>query len=184
MGVGVGGADVAGGAEDFADVLGEVPAVGEPGAVLADGKGAGGDGLGGVPRDEPEGRVGGAGEVAAGDLQVAVVNVALMKRHVSIDGHFFGGAAAIHHHRLSGDVRRRYRAVAGVFRAIVIHHPIRRGQASFIHGNHFFCKRGGELRDELLLHAHQRAAGGVVSCCLKKTVINLASCIDNWYRLL
>ena len=41
-GVGVGGAEVAGGAEYFADVLGEVPAVGEPGAVFADGKGAGG----------------------------------------------------------------------------------------------------------------------------------------------
>ena len=92
MGVGVGGADVAGGAEDFADILGEVPAVGEPGAVFADGKGAGG-----------------------------------------------------------GDVRCRHRAVAGAFRAIVIHYPIHRGQASFVDGDDFFRKRGGELRDDLLV---------------------------------
>ena len=38
--VGVGGADVAGGTEDFADILRQIPAVGEPGAVFADGKGA------------------------------------------------------------------------------------------------------------------------------------------------
>ena len=92
---------MAGGAEDFTDVLGEVPAVGEPGAVLAESKGEGG------------------GDVGCG----------------------------------SG-------AVAGAFRTIVIHHPIRRGQASFIDGNHFFCERGGELRDELLLHAYQQAASG------------------------
>ena len=35
-GVGIGGADIAGGAEDFAHVLGEVEAVGAPGAVLLD----------------------------------------------------------------------------------------------------------------------------------------------------
>ena len=43
-GVGVGGADVAGGAVEFADVLGEIPAVGEPGAVLLEGQRAGGGG--------------------------------------------------------------------------------------------------------------------------------------------
>ena len=62
-----------------------------------------------------------------------------------------------------GDARCRRRAVAGAFRAIVIHHPIRRGQASFADGDDFFCERGGELRDELFLHAHQQAAGGVVA---------------------
>ena len=41
-GVGVGGVDVAVGAEDLAYVLGEVKAVGTPGAVLLDGQRAGG----------------------------------------------------------------------------------------------------------------------------------------------
>ena len=36
-GVGVGGGDVTGGAEDFAHVLGEVKTVGVPGTVLLDG---------------------------------------------------------------------------------------------------------------------------------------------------
>ena len=36
-GVGIGGADVAGGAVDFADVLRQIPAVGVPGAVLLEG---------------------------------------------------------------------------------------------------------------------------------------------------
>ena len=90
----VGGADVAGGAEDFADVFGEVPAVGVPGAVFADGKGARGDGLSGVPRDEPERGVGGAGEVTTGDLQVAAVNVALVEGDAAVGGYLLGGAAA------------------------------------------------------------------------------------------
>ena len=47
-GVGVGGADVADGAENFAHVFGEIEAVGEPGAVFLDGERTGGDRLGGV----------------------------------------------------------------------------------------------------------------------------------------
>jgi len=94
-GVGVGGADVAGGAEDFADVLGEIPAVGVPGAVFADGQGAGGDGLGGVPGEQPQAGVAGAGEVATGDLEVAAVDVALMKRNTTVRCHLFGGAASV-----------------------------------------------------------------------------------------
>ena len=93
-----------------------------------------------------------AGEVATGDLQVIAVNVALVEGDGAVGGHLLGGAAAIQHHRLSGDVGGGYRAVAGAFRTIVIHHPIRRGQASFVDGDDFFRKRVGELRDELLLH--------------------------------
>ena len=43
-GVGIGGADVAGGAVEFANVLSEIPAVSEPRAVLLDGQRAGGGG--------------------------------------------------------------------------------------------------------------------------------------------
>ena len=50
-GVGVSGADVAGGAEDFAHVFGEVEAVGVPGAVFLDSQRTGGDSLSGVPRN-------------------------------------------------------------------------------------------------------------------------------------
>ena len=48
-GVGVGSADVAGGTEDLAHVLGEVDAIGVPSAVLLDGKWTSGGGLGGSP---------------------------------------------------------------------------------------------------------------------------------------
>ena len=78
-GVGIGGAEVTGGAEDFADVFRQIPAVGEPCTVFTDGKGAGGDGLSRIPGEEPEARMAGAGEVATGYLQVAVVDVALME---------------------------------------------------------------------------------------------------------
>ena len=76
-GVGVGRADVAGGAVHFADVFGQIPAVGVPGAVELDGQRTRGDGLGRVPGDEPEGRVRGAGEVDAGNLQVTTVDITL-----------------------------------------------------------------------------------------------------------
>ena len=92
--VGVGGADVAGGTECFADILRQIPTVCEPRAVFADGKGTGGNGLGGVPGDEPESGVITTGEVAAGNLQVATIDVALVERYTAVDCYLFKGAAA------------------------------------------------------------------------------------------
>ena len=92
-GVGVGSGDVAGGAEELTDVLGEVEAVGVPCAVLLDSQRAGGDGLRGVPRNEPEAGMGGAGEVAAGNLQVASVQIAPVERYCAVDGYFLEAAA-------------------------------------------------------------------------------------------
>ncbi len=51
---------------------------------------------------------------------------------------------AICQHRLGGDVGGGHRAVSGAFRTIVIHRPIHRSQVSFVDGDDFFCKRGGE----------------------------------------
>ena len=93
-GVAVGGADVAGGAEDFADILRQVPAVGVPGAVFADGQGARGNRLSRVPGEEPQTGVVTASEVATSELQVTAVDVALMKRDAAIRCHLFGGAAS------------------------------------------------------------------------------------------
>ena len=50
-GVGVGGGELSFCGVEFADVFGEVPAIGVPGACLLDGQRAGGGGLGGVPED-------------------------------------------------------------------------------------------------------------------------------------
>ena len=72
-GVGVGGADVAGGAEDLAHVFGEVEAIGVPGAVFLDGERAGRDKLGGIPRYQPQGGMIGAGEVATSLRGVAAL---------------------------------------------------------------------------------------------------------------
>ena len=78
-GVGVGGADVASGTEDFAHVFGEVEAVGVPGAVFLDGERTGSDRLGGIPRNQPQGGMIGAGEVYTGNLQIATVNEPLVR---------------------------------------------------------------------------------------------------------
>ena len=90
-GVGVGSADVAGGAEDFAHVFGEVQAVGVPCAVLLDGERTRGDGLGGVPVDQPQRRVVATGKVYTGNLQVTTVDVALMERYRPISHDLFKG---------------------------------------------------------------------------------------------
>ena len=68
-------------AVELADVLGEVPAVGEPGAVELDGQRTRGYGLGRVPGDVPERRVGCAGEVERCNLQVASVQESLVQRN-------------------------------------------------------------------------------------------------------
>ena len=108
-GVGVGGGDVAGGAEELTDVLGEVEAVGVPCAVLLDSQRAGGDGVHRVPRNEPEAGMRGAGEVAACNLQVASVQIALVERYCAVDGDFLEAAAShavVHagHHSAGGFV--------------------------------------------------------------------------------
>ena len=90
----VGGADVASGAEYFADVFRQIPAVGVPCAVFADGKGARGDGLGWIPCDEPQAGVVGASQVPTGDLQVASVDVALVEGYGAVRCDFFGRAAS------------------------------------------------------------------------------------------
>jgi hypothetical protein len=92
-GVGVGGADVAAGAEDFADVFVLVVGVAIPSAVLLNGEGTGGNGLGWIPHDVPKSGMGGAGEIYAGDLQVAAVDVALVQGDVAADGDLFHEAA-------------------------------------------------------------------------------------------
>ena len=65
-GVAVGGANVAVGAVEFADILGQVPAISVPGGILLNSQRAGGYGLGRIPGDEPQAGVVATGEVAAG----------------------------------------------------------------------------------------------------------------------
>jgi hypothetical protein len=72
-GVSVGSFDVAVGAVDFGDILGEVESVGVPRAVLLDGEGTSSYGFGGIPGDEPKFVEGGAGEVECRNLKVASV---------------------------------------------------------------------------------------------------------------
>ena len=92
--VGVGGADVTGGAVEFADVLGEVPAIREPGSVFLNGQRAGGYWLGRIPCDIPQGGVMAAGEVYTGYLEIAAVDVALVQRHLIALSYLLCGAAA------------------------------------------------------------------------------------------
>ena len=82
-GVGVGSGDGAVGGVEFADVLGEIPAVGVPGTVDLDSQRTGSDGLRRVPEDEPlEDAVDG---VDGRDLQVAPVDVAQVVRDAAVD---------------------------------------------------------------------------------------------------
>ena len=84
--VGIGRAEIASGAVHFADVLGEVPAVGEPGAVFLDGQRARGDILRGIPGNEPQAGVSGSGEGGGNTCRI-----------------FLRERKAIHRHRLGGD---------------------------------------------------------------------------------
>lgn len=92
-GIGVGGGDVTGGAEDFAHVLGEVKAVCVPCTVLLDGQWASGYGLGRVPRDEPHGVERGARQVDGCDLEVVAVEEAQMAGGAAVAFHTFEHAA-------------------------------------------------------------------------------------------
>ena len=104
---------------------GWIPAVGEPGAVLLDGQRAGGYGLGRIPGDEPQGRVVAAGEIDAGYLEIAAVDVALLKRDIVAYGDHLRGATAhvvvLAMHggdgavcRLAGEVRGAVFGIAGL----------------------------------------------------------------------
>ena len=102
-GVGVGGADVAGGAEYFAHVFGEVEAIGVLGTVFLDGQRAGGDGLGRVPGNQPKRGVMTTGEVTASNLQVAAVDEPLVEGNCAVGYNLFertathGIISAFHH---------------------------------------------------------------------------------------
>ena len=119
--------DVAVRAVEFADILGEVPAVGVPGAVLLDGR-----------------RAGGGGRDTGGIL--------LRERNTT------------DRHRLGSDGTGGHRTVLHSFRASTIHRPLRGSQATFADKNRFRLQRARKLRDELLLHAGERLAGGIVTC--------------------
>ena len=118
-GVCVGCTDVTGGAEDFADILGEVPAIGVPGAVKLDCQRAGGDRLGWIPGEQAHHRVVAAGEVDSGDLQVASVDEAAVECYAAVDRHLFVAAAALavvgaFHHGIARAVGEAHGAVLRV----------------------------------------------------------------------
>ena len=127
--------------------------------------------LGRIPGDEPQGRVVAAGEVDTGNLQVAAVDVALMKRHIAIDHNPLDSAAAhvvvlaiiaaaiclrerkaIHRHGLGSDGAGGYRTVLHSFRMFTILRPLGGSQAAFADKHRFTLDCGRKLRNELLMH--------------------------------
>ena len=78
-------------------------------------------------------------------------------------GILLGEYNVTHRHRLGGDGRTRRCTVLHSFRASTIHRPLRGSQAAFADKNRFRLQRGRKLRDELLLHAGERLAGGIVA---------------------
>ena len=118
-GVGVGGRDIAGGAEELANVLGEIPAVGIPGAADLDSQRAGGYGLGRVPGEQPQAGVMTTGEIHASNLQVAAVEITMVECHAAVDGDFLVSAAShgivgAFHDRVAITVGEGDRAIFGV----------------------------------------------------------------------
>ena len=87
--VGIRRADIAGGAEDFADIFGDVVAVGEPRAVFLNRERTRRRRLRRIPGDEPQRRMTGTRAIHAGNLQISAINVAMMKRYRSRDRYFF-----------------------------------------------------------------------------------------------
>ena len=115
-GVGVGSGDGAGGGVEFADVLGEIPAVGVPGTVDLDSQRTGSDGLTWVPSDVPQGWVGSAGEIHTSDLQVATIDIALVKRYTAVGCHLLiratpHGIVGAFHDRVAFAIRECNRTI-------------------------------------------------------------------------
>ena len=118
-GVSIGGCNVTAGGIEFADVLGQVPAVGVPRAVNPNGQRAGSDGLGRIPGDEPECRMIAAGEVERGNLEIASVDVMLVERDVSVYRHLLIRSAShavvgAFHYGVAFRIGEAYRAIFGV----------------------------------------------------------------------
>ena len=114
--VGIGGGDVAGGAVEFADVLGEIPTVCMPSAADLDDQRTGGDGLGGVPCEQPQAGVMTTGEIHASNLQVAAVEITMVECHAAVGCYLLVGAAShgiigAFHHRAAVSVREAHRAI-------------------------------------------------------------------------
>ena len=81
-------------AVDFADVLRQIPAIGEPCAIFLDSKRASGYRLRRIPRDKPQAGMVTACKVAASNLEVAAIQESLVQRYTTIDGHLLGSSAA------------------------------------------------------------------------------------------
>ena len=126
----VGRADIAAGAEEFPHVLGDVEAVAVPCTVLLDSQWTCRHRFRRVPSDQPQHRVGASLQVAAGDLQVATVDVAMVKRYRAVHRHFLhvssthGIVAAFNHRRaFCLGLREDHRAIVGV----ILYRPNARG---------------------------------------------------------
>lgn len=93
--VGIGGGDVAGGAVELADVLGEVPTVCMPSAADLDGQRTGGYGLGRVPGEQPQAGMMTTGEVHASNLQVAAVEITMVECYAAVGCYLLVGASPL-----------------------------------------------------------------------------------------
>ena len=93
--VGIRRADIAGGAEDFADVFRQVVAVGEPRAVLLERKRTRRNRLRRIPSDEPQRRMRRTRQIERRNLQVAAIDIAVVERRCSRNRHFLFEAAAL-----------------------------------------------------------------------------------------
>ncbi len=82
-------ADVAGGTEDFADIFGDVVAVGEPRAVFLNRERTRRRRLRRIPGNEPKRRMTGTRAIHASNLQISAIDVAVVKRYRSRDRYFF-----------------------------------------------------------------------------------------------
>ena len=118
-GVSVSGRDIAGGAVELTDILGEIPAVCVPCGVFLNCQRAGGYRLSGIPCDEPECGMIAAGEVERGNLEIASVDVSLMQRYCTVACHLLICSAAhavvgAFHYGVAFRVGKAYRAIFGV----------------------------------------------------------------------
>ena len=110
-------------------------------------------------------------EVDAGNLQVAAVDVALMKRLIAIQHNPLDSAAAhvvalaiiaaaiclrehhaIHRHGLGSDGSGGHHTVLHSFRMFTILRPLGGSQAAFANKHRFTLDCGRKLRNELLMH--------------------------------
>ena len=170
-------ADVAGGAEDFADIFGNVVAVGEPRAVFLNGKRTRRRRLRRIPGNEPKSRMRRASQIKRRNLQIPAIDVAVVQRRCSRDRHFLLEAAALRvisafDDRLRFRILKAYRTIF----SIIFNRPRSRRSLNLCYIPILIVAR--------IKHGEHRVHGVAFLCVLRVLCVNFRVLIQRVRRII